>query len=214
MDLTVSSARRGTVLWLAAALVTSVPVWWWHAIPVLTGAKAARHVDHFVLVYGHMLGGTIMLFVGAAALYLGRTRRAVSWHRRLGQTYLIGGSVGAAGGLALSLRNAHHLAGITLATGTLAVVWLLFAGLAYRAARSHRFAAHEALMIRSYVLTWTFVGCRLAGRVPVLDALGDAGGAGIVWLSWVGPLLICETVLQWRATKPVRARDTLGNAPQ
>jgi hypothetical protein len=55
-------------------------------------------------------------------------------------------------------------------------------------------------MVRSYVLTWTFVGCRIAGRVPALDTLGDAGGAAVVWLSWVLPLVACEVALQWRAT--------------
>lgn len=141
-----------------------------------------------------------MLAVGAAALYIGWTRRAFRYHRLVGYTYLLGGATGAAMGLALSLRNAHRIGGITVATGTLAIVWLAVAVLALRAARNRRFEAHQQWMVRSYVLTWTFVGCRMAGRVPALEALGDSGGAAIVWLSWVVPLLVCEGVLQWAAT--------------
>ena len=59
-------------------------------------------------------------------------------------------------------------------------------------------------MIRSYVLTWTFVGCRITGRVPALEAMGDAGGAAIVWLSWVVPLVVCEFALQWSSTAPLK----------
>ena len=46
-------------------------------------------------------------------------------------------------------------------------------------------------MVRSYVLVWSFVFCRIASRVVPLD--DDA----FIWLSWVGPLLVCEMVLQW-----------------
>jgi hypothetical protein len=69
--------------------------------------------------------------------------------------------------------------------------------MAYRAARNRRFDAHRAWMIRSYVLTWSFVLCRLVGRVPWLANIGD--GAAIVWLSWIVPLLLCEVGLQWSA---------------
>lgn len=57
-------------------------------------------------------------------------------------------------------------------------------------------------MIRSYVLVWSFVFCRIASRPFVLD------GDGFIWLSWVGPILICEMVLQWGegASKRPRGR--------
>jgi hypothetical protein len=194
---------RGSAMLFIAALATSAWAWWQFAWPVAIGAKLAAHSEHFELVRAHMLGGTIMLVVGAAALYIGWTRRAFRFHKALGYTYLLGGGTGAVLGLALSLRNPHGIGGITVATGTLAVVWLAVAAMAFRAARNRRFDAHRQWMLRSYVLTWTFVGCRMAGRVPALEALGDAGGAAIVWLSWVLPLVICEVALQWAATSRV-----------
>ncbi len=51
-------------------------------------------------------------------------------------------------------------------------------------------------MIRSYVLAWSFVLCRLIGKVPALAVLGELGnGAALGWLSWMVPLAIVEVVM-------------------
>jgi hypothetical protein len=73
--------------------------------------------------------------------------------------------------------------------------------MALRAAPNRRLDAHREWMIRSYVLTWTFAGCRAAGTVTALATLGDPGGAAIIWVSWVVPLLACECILQWPSTR-------------
>jgi hypothetical protein len=212
-DASVRSAPRPESRWPAmvfvGGLLTSAWAWWRFAWPVMSGAAMGRHVEHFPLVYAHMLGGTTMLAVGAAAVYLGWTRTAYRYHRWFGYAYLSGGTAGASLGLALSLRNPHHIGGITVATGTLAIVWLAVAALALRAARNRRFDAHRDWMIRSYVLTWTFAGCRVAGRVPALESLGDPGGAAIVWLSWIVPLVLCELALHWTATARVTRASRL-----
>jgi hypothetical protein len=62
-------------------------------------------------------------------------------------------------------------------------------------------------MIRSYVLAWSFVFCRIASRIPNIDDLGD--GEALIWLSWVAPLITCELLLQWPkgAKKPQRQKQ-------
>jgi len=96
---------------------------------------------------------------------------------------------------------AHKAAGTAVLTNatvsllTLATTWLAFAALGWRAARNRRFVSHGQWMIRTYVLAWSFVFCRIASRVSNIDELG--GGAAFIWLSWVGPLIICELILQW-----------------
>lgn len=52
--------------------------------------------EHFGLVYAHMIGVTIMLFIGAINLYIGTTSRYFKYHKLFGRTYLIGGTIGVA----------------------------------------------------------------------------------------------------------------------
>jgi hypothetical protein len=86
-----------------------------------------------------------------------------------------------------------------VATGTLAVVWLAVAAMALRAARNRRFPVHRDWMIRSYVLTWTFVGCRLATNLGLFPGPGEEGVTAAIWLNWIMPFVICEIALQWKA---------------
>lgn len=198
-------SREGVLL--LAAIASSAVAWWLIAFPVATLRVVSRHSGHFPPLYLHMLGGTIMLTCGAANLYIGATRRHFAWHALVGRIYLIGGGIGAIVALALAVGPAHPLAGrepfsigavtnVGISIGTLAVAWMLFSAMAYRAIRNRRIATHRDWMIRSYVLVWSFVFCRLASRVPSIGDLG--GGEAFIWLSWVGPLVLCEVALQWK----------------
>lgn len=202
----------GPGLLLFAAIVTSAWAWGLIAYPVATLANVAEHPKHFSIVFVHMAGGTLMLLLGAANLYVGSTRRFFRFHRKIGYIYLVGGAIAASLAFVLAIASGHGEAGgefriqldaisdTGFALAGLALAWLGSAAMAYRAARNRRFESHRAWMIRSYVLTWSFVLCRLVGRVPWLANLGD--GAAIIWLSWVVPLLFCEVVLQWSAGAP------------
>ena len=196
-------------LLLIAAVTTGALAWWLIALPVITFSNVQNHASHFSLVYVHMLGGTAMLFVGAANLYVGATRRFFRYHKILGFSYLTGGSITATLAIVLALSNGHRktplpfavdlstASDIGFALAALGTAWLASAAMGYRAARNRRYDSHRAWMIRSYVLTWSFVLCRLIGKIPALATIGD--GAAIIWLSWVVPLFVCELALQWSA---------------
>jgi hypothetical protein len=193
------------------ALASSAWAWWLIAWPVVVLHASPRHAGHFGLVYVHMLTGTVMLFLGAAALYIGWTRRQFRYHKLFGYAYLSAGVFGAGSAFVLALAGRHRPAGplsfqldqasnVGFALATLATAWLVASAMAFRAARNRRFETHRAWMIRSYVLTWSFVLCRLLGRVPVFESLGE--GAALAWLSWIVPLAVCEVALQWSDTSP------------
>lgn len=190
-------------LLLIAGVFSSAWAWMLIAAPVATLSNAGKHVGHVGLLYMHMLGGTIMLFFGAINLYIGATRRHFKYHKLVGRTYLIGGSMGAIIAIIIALGPAHKSAAAVMFTNlstslsVLAIAWLAAAGMAYRAVRNRRFDSHRDWIIRSYVLAWAFVFCRLASRVPTVAELGE--GQAFIWLSWVGPLIACEIALQWRA---------------
>ena len=201
---------RAFAILLGLAILTSAPIWWLHAWPVLTLQKAAEHVHHHALLYAHAVGGTTMLVAGGAALYIGWTGRLRRAHKLVGYTYLLGGTAGALAALGLSVHPFHPPLSLGVATGTLAVVWLVFAGMAWRAAWNRRFDTHREWVIRSYVVTWTFVGCRIAQLLPPFPSLNLEGVTAGIWLYWIAPVLICEVALQWSRGGPIRRRPATG----
>lgn len=188
-------------LLLLAGLLSSAWAWWLIAAPVATLSNGPKHVDHYGLVFVHMLGGTVMLFGGGLNLYIGATRRHFRFHRLVGRAYLICGALAASLAILLALGPAHKsdptrlFSNTSTSLVTLGSAWLVAAGMAYRSVRNQRYDSHRDWMVRSYVLAWSFVFCRVASRVPALGELG--GGEAFIWLSWVAPLLLCELGLQW-----------------
>ncbi len=202
---------------LILSLLSSVWAWIVIAGPVATLGNIGKHADHFGLVFAHMLGGSLMLFCGAANLYIGGNRRHFQHHRLIGRSYLIGGTLAALIAIVLALGPAHKADGSMMFTNLsaslslLALAWMVAAAMAFRAVRNRRFDAHRDWMIRSYVLAWSFVFCRLASRVPAVSEFG--GGEAFIWMSWILPVLVCEVGLQWtagaaRPTTPTTAGTT------
>lgn len=190
---------------ILTAVASASVIWWIVALPVLSGANQDAHAEHFGYVFAHTVGGTLMLFVGALALYVGVTKQFFRFHAWIGRAYLTGGAAGAGLGLALSFMKPHPLPGVEVATGVLALAWLAVAGMAYRAARNKRFESHRQWMTRSYVLTWTFVFCRMIMHLPMAASADPATIVAIIWASWITPLIVCEIALQWGAGARVAA---------
>ena len=187
---------------MIAAGLSGALAWWMIAWPVAALGNTADHQGHFALTFAHMIGGTGMLFLGALNLYLAARKDHFRLHRRIGQSYLLFGIFGATLAIVITLSPAHKAAGSPILTNStvsllmLAMAWLSFAALGWRAARNRRYASHGDWMIRSYVLVWSFVFCRVASRVTNIGELGN--GQAFIWLSWVGPLIVCEMLLQWQ----------------
>jgi hypothetical protein len=194
---------------LSIAALSGGIAWWLIALPVLSLSNAEKHATHFPQVFIHAVCGTIMLVIGAINLYLGATRQHFRLHRPFGLAYLLGGSIGAVSAIVLALGNGHRKPTLAFAVeplrssdlgwalATLGAAWLACAAMGYRAALNRRIPSHQAWMIRSYVLVWSFVLCRLIGQVPSFPELGSGGA--IAWLSWTVPLMICEVTLQWQS---------------
>jgi hypothetical protein len=187
---------------LAGALLSGVAAWWLIAWPVASLSNGASHKGHFAMTFVHMIGGTGMILLGGLNLYLAARKQRYALHRRIGQAYLLFGTVAATLAGWLALTPAHKTVGSPVLTNMstslvmLATAWLGCAALGWRAAHNRRFASHGEWMVRSYVLVWSFVFCRIASRVPAIGDLGE--GQAFIWLSWIGPLLVCEAMLQWQ----------------
>jgi hypothetical protein len=66
-------------------------------------------------------------------------------------------------------------------------------------AKNSRFLIHRDWTIRSYMLTWTFVVCRIAYNYDFFPALGAESATPASWVNWIVPFVICEILLQWSA---------------
>ena len=200
LDNQTTSRKAFNGIILILALCSSAIAWWMIAWPVLILANVTDHPGHFMLTFAHMIGGTGMMALGGLNLYLAFRRRLTRLHQWSGRLYLAFGIFSSLSAIAVTLSPAHKSAGIIFTSLTvsllmLACAWMAFAAMGWRAAMNRRFSSHSQWMIRSYVLVWSFVFCRIASRVSDVDELG--GGEAFIWLSWVLPLILAEIVLQW-----------------
>src|ERR1044072_4375288 len=151
-----------TTILLGLGLVSSALAWLLIAAPVVTFSNSAKHSGHFGLAYLHVLGGTVMLFLGLANLYIGTTRKHFAHHKLVGRTYLIGGGLGAVAAILILSSHAHKqleasiFTNTTISLLTLASAWLVAAAMSYRAVRNRRYDSHREWIVRSYVLAWSF----------------------------------------------------------
>ena len=196
---------------LALGIVSGAWAWQIIALPVFQLEAAARHAGHFPLTFLHALGGSLVLALGALNLYIGATRRGFRFHRQVGLGYLLFGTITSVVAILVSLSRLHagqnasmrfELASVSN-TGwslvMLSLAWLGAAAMAWRAARNRRHDNHRDWMIRSYVLAWSFVLCRVVDRVPGLEGLPALGGGdAFIWISWILPLGLAELAIQWR----------------
>jgi uncharacterized membrane protein len=147
----------------------------------------------------HLLGGLVAIVAGPLQFWPRIRSSHPKVHRITGRVYLTGILVGAVGGISLALTTRGPVA---YAAGlfALSVAWLLTASLAFYAIKQRDFVQHKEWMIRSYVVTFSFVTFRL-----VTDVLGYLGiGEQMVnytlmaWAAWALPLLVTEAVIQGR----------------
>jgi hypothetical protein len=187
---------------LALALLASALIWFKHAprFFVFTEASYGGFWNRNGWMLLHVAGGTLPLFIGPFLIWSGLRRWRPYVHRLFGRIYLISGAVGVGAGAALSIMATLAPRGLYVATFTLAVAWYAAALMAYRAIRHRRIEQHRQWVIRSYVLTLTFVACRIAMQSPAIGALGPEAITATVWASWIVPLMLTEVALQWRAT--------------
>ena len=148
-------------------------------------------------LWAHLAGGAVTLLIGPFQ-FVDRFRRAYPRiHRWGGRTYLIAlliGSFGAAGLIATT--PAGYAIQVAFAATELA--WLITALKAYLAIRNRQIEAHRRWMIRNYIVTFVFVTFRATSKVPGIMTLADPAVmiSTLLWLSWVVPILACETARQ------------------
>ncbi len=147
----------------------------------------------------HVLAGTLAMFLGPVQFWLALNGNYGVWHRVLGITYIM--SVVMSSGAAVYLAR-HTDFGWVFMTGmlVLAFVWIATTALAVIAICRSLIQQHKEWMIRSYVVTFSFVFFQATLQILDLVKVGTTTERLIVatWLSWSVPLLFTEAILQGR----------------
>ncbi|GIH99774.1 DUF2306 domain-containing protein [Planobispora takensis] len=168
---------------------------------------------HYHVLVGHIATAAVALVLGPLQFVPGvRARGRV--HRTLGRIYLLAGVLpSAVTAIPVALWSGRPVtqAGLTIA----AVLWLITAGLACRAARRGDFAGHRDWMTRNYALTFLAVTSRVIVPLLLLVRLpfggveaGSAGEAAISMipvgqtLGWIVNLAVAEGVIRRRRRAP------------
>lgn len=147
----------------------------------------------------HILAGSAAILLGPLQFFLGLNRRNRILHRVLGIGYVT--AVGLSGSAAFYLAN-HTDFGFVFGMGftAMAVAWILTTALATVSVCRGMLEQHFEWMVRSYVVTFSFVTFRL------LTILFDMFRTGTIvermsaasWFAWSVPLMMTELILQGR----------------
>lgn len=120
--------------------------------PAAPGSFEARYVGHPWLAYLHIVPGTLYLVGAPFQLSRGFRRRHLRLHRRMGRAVLALGAVSGVFALAFGIPFSYGGFWQSAATGVFGTYFLVALGLAYRAVRDRRIAAHRRWMIRAFAV--------------------------------------------------------------
>jgi uncharacterized membrane protein len=149
---------------------------------------------------GHVSGGLIAITIGPFQFWKTFRNKYLKVHRWLGRIYLIAILIGTICSTYLAWTSAlaaHWTWAISLQA--LSLAWICTAAMAYRAIMKRRIQQHKEWMIKSYVLTFSFVCFRWLVDLPFVVELGSfiERAPTVIWISLIMPLFITEIVLSW-----------------
>jgi hypothetical protein len=161
---------------------------------VFTELAYGRFWDRSEWLLLHVFGGLLALLTGPFQLWSGFRRRHIAAHQWMGRLYVASVVVSSVTALNLSFHTESWTFGVALFVGS--TVWLITTSAALVAAVRRRLEAHREWVIRSYILTFTFVSFRLILEIPWFEELGAEAeiSTTVTWLCWIVPLLTHEFV--------------------
>jgi hypothetical protein len=150
-------------------------------------------------LFAHIIGGTIALLLGPVQLWTGIGRQSMRLHRILGIGYVVGVAVGVVPGFYLAFKTDFGWV-VSMGLVMMSTAWTLSTSLAVFAIVRRLIDQHREWMIRSYVVTFSFVTFRLLNNTFQILDLGTTVEQMTVasWFSWSVPLLLTEIYLQGR----------------
>jgi uncharacterized membrane protein len=170
------------------------------AVPFITDMSPGQYGRYWTRrdwLLTHIAGSGLALLIGPFQFWSGPRRHSVLVHRWTGRLYVVSVIIGGSAAFYLA-SHAGQGPPFSISLSALGVAWWTTTGMAYLAIRRGHVSQHKEWVIRSYVVTFTFVTTRALAELGVLPSLGRDPFATLVWLSWSMPLLALEAILQGR----------------
>jgi len=194
-----SPRRWKLALWaMMAAMTTSVILY--SEVPLLRQAKERAYLYTIpLLIVPHVLGGVTALLSGPLQFSSRLRRRNPRFHRILGRIYVCAVLTAAPIAMILS-QNRHdpHAIHFFVANVVQAGTWIITTVAAFVTAYNGWFQKHREWMIRSYAMTFTFVGTRVLQPIPFWNRHSEAGFAMEIIMITLMAILIPDLALCWR----------------
>jgi Predicted membrane protein (DUF2306) len=166
------------------------------------------HINEWrIAFYIHVFTSILVLLAGFTQFSLWFHKKYKSWHKKLGYLYVI--NILLVTGPASLLMSFYANGGLSSQVGfvLLAVLWILFTGIAVYKAIKKDFTTHRIFMIRSFALTLSAISLRIwkvffaiTTDIPPMDRYRI-----IAWLGWGLNLLIAE----WIIYKYIKSKNKL-----
>jgi uncharacterized membrane protein len=199
---TPSALRRKlkAALWIAMGCMTTSVILY-SEIPLLRQAKEQAYLGTIpFLIIPHVLAGVAALLIGPLQFSSRVRRRNPKLHRVLGRVYV--SSVLVAAPLAVILSNHRHdprAIYFVVANAVQGGTWIITTVAAFLTARNRNIQEHREWMVRSYAVTFTFVGTRVLQPIPAWNHHSEAGFAIEIILITFMAILIPDLAFHWSA---------------
>lgn len=170
------------------------------AIPFITDISPdqyGRYWPRRAWLLTHIAGSGLALLLGPLQFWSGLRRHSVLIHRWTGRLYVASVTTGGVAAFYLA-SHAEQGAEFGISLGALGEAWWTTTGMAYFAIRRGHVSQHREWVIRSYVVTFTFVTTRTLAGFGAFPSLGPDPFTTLVWIGWSLPLLALEAILQGR----------------
>jgi uncharacterized membrane protein len=176
-------------------------------IPLLRMAqeKALLRTIPWLLI-PHILAGITALLSGPLQFSSRLRRRNPKFHRILGRVYVCAVFVAAPLAIAMASRKAFPQPGYFLIANVVqAGTWLIATGAAFLTARNRHIQQHREWMVRSYAVTFTFIGTRVLQPIPAWNHFTRPSFAIMVIIITFLAILVPDIALHWRELTTRRA---------
>jgi hypothetical protein len=163
---------------------------------------AANYWQERFWLVSHLGGGMLALLLGPWQFWTGFRMRYAKLHRWTGRLFLLGVVLGCIGAVRLIATTTFGW-GFGASLASLALAWLVTAGVAYVAILRGRVDIHKIWMVRAYVVTFAFVTFRALNDYGPLSHLEPANDRAINlgWACWAIPLLLTIAIQELLAIR-------------